>query len=286
MVNLSFGGVRGWGSSGIKEFQGAVKEIQGVVKVRRSRERRAGPYLRRRARIQRQPGSNLVSNMAPGNTTQFLMGDNKRTFSDSDLDNSTDEDENEFGKKEFSRDYDLQKPIRQKLSKSKLIEEFMTVEKDVKMLEKKYAEMSAEEQLKARLGTVDYDWRKGEVAMEPEVAEKIRIFQEEILRMAQENRSLMRENSRLISEKRAAAVSSSSSDSSSSDSSDNSSSASSSEDDSEVEEAAEEVLLRQEGLLPASCLLAPKEEEWQKDDTGYESDRSVVSSTGGGRGTV
>ena len=216
---------------------------------------------------------------APGNTTQFLMGDQggaRKNFEDSDLDNSS-ESEDEFVKKEFAKDYDNQKPIRHKMPKSKLIEEFMTVENDVKMLEKKYVEMSAEEQLQARLGRAGAkaDWSRSSVEVEPDLAEKIRKFQQEILRMAQENRTLRMENMRLISENRAVASSSSSSSSSESESS--CSSDSSSEEEQEREEA----------VLPSlkqdvSCL----EDEWQRDDTGYESDRSSglgdrVSSTRG-----
>merc|ERR1712113_1372388 len=49
---------------------------------------------------------------------------------------------------------------------------------DIVLLEKRYEDKRAQEQLKARLGAVDYDFEKGEVAMEPEVAEKIRVLRQ------------------------------------------------------------------------------------------------------------
>ena len=136
MVNLTFGrrltAREGWGGE-----EDALAEVPGsrVSSWRkRGRERRAGPYLRKRAKRPR----------APDNTTQFLMGDQggaRQSFSDSDLENSS-ESEDHFVEREFAKDYDNLKseiqPSRQKLPKLKLIEELMTVEKEVKMLEKKY----------------------------------------------------------------------------------------------------------------------------------------------------
>merc|ERR550517_1839678 len=232
MVNLTFGrrltAREGWGG----EEDTVQAEVGSQVSSwrKRGRERRAGPYLRKRAKRPR----------APDNTTQFLMGDQegaRQSFSDSDLENSSESDDH-FVEREFAKDYDNLKseiqPSRQKLPKSKLIEELMTVEKEVKMLEKKYAEMTTEEQLRARLGTTEFDMG----VVEPELAQKIKAFQAEIVRMAKENRSLRIDNSRLINEKRAAAKvqlqsSSSSSSSSSSDSSSNSDSDSSSESEAE-----------------------------------------------------
>ena len=235
MVDFTFGGLGG---------RGAPRRARGW------RERRQGPYLRRKARLA----------AAPGNTTQFLMGDQavaRTNFSDSDLDNSSENDE-QFREREFAKDYDSLKPIRQKLTKSKLIEELMTVEKDVKMLEKKYAEMTAEEQLQARLGTVERGCKA-----DPKLDEKIRIFQDEIVRMAKENLSLKTENTRLINEKRAEEVSSSSSSGSDSSSSDSDSDSSSDEEETEA------------------VVTTTKAEDWQRDDTGYESDRSdCVTTTG------
>ena len=271
MVNLTFGKRlerEGWG-----EKEDALTEVMGNSRVpwkktkTRGRERRAGPYLRKRAKRPR----------APDNTTQFLMGDQggaRQSFSDSDLENSS-ESEDHFVEREFAKDYDNLKseiqPNRQKLPKSKLIEEFMTVEAEVKMLEKKYAEMTTEEQLRARLGTTEFDMG----VVEPDLAEKIKAFQEEIVRMAKENRSLRLDNTRLVNEKRAAAkkaqqASSSSSSSSSSESSSNSDSDSSSESEAETE--------TNPGSKPEMDTLKA-DESWAetRDDTGYESERSTLS---------
>merc|ERR1719209_221005 len=272
MVNLSFGrrlvAREGWGE------EDAMAEVGSQVSSwkKRGRERRAGPYLRKRAKRPR----------APDNTTQFLMGDQggaRQSFSDSDLENSS-ESEDHFVEREFAKDYDNLKseiqPNRQKLPKSKLIEEFLTVEKEVKMLEKKYAEMTTEEQLRARLGTTEFDMR----VVEPELAQKIKAFQAEIVRMAKENRSLRLDNSRLINEKRAAAKvqlqsSSSSSSSSSSESSSNSDSDSSSESEAEETNPNPEL----ETWVGGSMDTLKASESWAstRDDTGYESERSTLS---------
>merc|ERR1719334_1914301 len=194
------------------------------------------------------------------------MGDHK--FSDSDLENSS-ESEDDFVKKEFCKDYDNQKPIRQKLSKTKLIEEFMMMERDVKMLEKKYAEMKAEEELKVRLGRVE--WKGGEATAQ--VAEKIRIFQEEILKIAQENRVLRMENNRLLTENRALDSTSSSESDDSSDSSSDSDDSSTDDDDTGDEEDEEKKRRRlvQEDLQTE---YKDSDSESKRNDTGYESDPS------------
>jgi len=269
MVNLTFGrrlttAREGWG--GEEEASSRVSSWR-----KRGRERRAGPYLRKRAKRPR----------APDNTTQFLMGDQggaRQSFSDSDLENSSESDDH-FVEREFAKDYDNLKseiqPSRQKLPKSKLIEELMTVEKEVKMLEKKYAEMTTEEQLRARLGTTEFDMR----VVEPELAQKIQAFQEEIVRMAKENRGLRLDNTRLINEKRAAAKvqqsSSSSSSSSSSDSSSNSDSDSSSE--SEADEVETNPLASSPELENWVSSMETLKGEEARDDTGYESERSTLS---------
>merc|ERR550517_1881525 len=273
MVNLTFGrrltAREGWGGE-----EDALAEVAGTRVSswrKRGRERRAGPYLRKRAKRLR----------APDNTTQFLMGDQggaRQSFSDSDLENSS-ESEDHFVEREFAKDYDNLKseiqPSRQKLPKSKLIEELMTVEKEVKMLEKKYAEMTTEEQLRARLGTTEFDMR----VVEPELAQKIQAFQEEIVRMAKENRGLRLDNTRLINEKRAAAKvqqpSSSSSSSSSSDSSSNSDSDSSSE--SEADEVETNPLASSPELENRVSSMETLKGEEARDDTGYESERSTLS---------
>jgi len=273
MVNLSFGRRLPAREGLFGEEDTLQAEVGSRVSSwrKRGRERRAGPYLRKRAKRPR----------APDNTTQFLMGDQggaRQSFSDSDLENSS-ESEDHFVEREFAKDYDNLKseiqPSRQKLPKSKLIEELMTVEKEVKMLEKKYAEMTTEEQLRARLGTTEFDMR----VVEPELAQKIQAFQEEIVRMAKENRGLRLDNTRLINEKRAAAKvqqsSSSSSSSSSSDSSSNSDSDSSSE--SEADEVETNPLASSPELENWVSSMETLKGEEARDDTGYESERSTLS---------
>lgn len=269
MVNLNFGLLR---RGGQKEKSLLDMEVLGnderrekneFIRPGRSgrpgwRERKGrGPYSRRSIGFRRSRKA------APDNTTQFLIGD--QGWSRRTNDNSS-ESEDDFGKKEFVKDYDNQRPIRQKLSKSKLIEEYMTVEKDVKILEKKYEESKAEDQLKERLQPTE--WTK----VEPETAKKIKIFQNEVLKMIQENRLLRLENSRLVKENRALASSStSSSSSSSSESSGSSSSDSSSEDEVEETDNMED---REGGDRDA---FKDSDSESKRDDTGYESDRSAIS---------
>jgi len=275
MVNLSFGrrvaareGLFGEEDSLQAELGTRVSSWK-----KRGRERRAAPYLRKRAKRPR----------APDNTTQFLMGDQggaRQSFSDSDLENSS-ESEDHFVEREFAKDYDNLKseiqPSRQKLPKSKLIEELMTVEKEVKMLEKKYAEMTTEEQLRARLGTTEFDIG----VVEPELAQKIQAFQAEIVKMAKENRSLRLDNTRLVNEKRAAAKvqqsSSSSSSSSSSDSSSDSDSESSSESEAETTDPNPLASSPELDSWVVGSMEGLKGEEMYRDDTGYESERSTLS---------
>merc|ERR1719319_1373876 len=47
-----------------------------------------------------------------------------------------------------------------------------------------------DEDKKLREGQVEYDWRKGEVHMEPETAQKIQVFQNEIAKLDSENKGL------------------------------------------------------------------------------------------------
>jgi len=256
------------------EFNAVSKQKR---KSRRGRKKssRQQPYkpqvqvpMSRRQRLRRR--SHLAA--APDNTTQFLMSDQEpaasTNYSDSDMESDA---ENDFAKREFSKEYEKIASNKQKLPITKLIEEYFMYETEVKDLEKKYDEMTAQEQLKARLGTV-----------EPEVAEKIRIFHEEISKIREENRLLEDQNLRLRDENRSyhhdSDTSSSSSDSSSSgsDSSSDSDESSSSEDDDESEEEIEtknnEPTSTGEAVvnnLNCADLL-----EQRKDDTGYESSGS------------
>ena len=219
---------------------------------------------------------------APVNTTQFLMSDraNFDTYSDSENESKF---EGNFVQKEFYKEYENEAANRQK-TKSKLIEEFVILEKDVVLLEKRYEEKRAQEQLKARLGAVDYDFEKGEVAMEPEVAEKIRILHEEIVKLTEENRLIQNENSLLKSSgfttdsgssSDSDSDSSSSEDESDSDSS-SSSSSSSSEDEDEVEENPKEAVPTSTAEVAQSNLVSDDLEQ-RREDTGYESDSNDLT---------
>lgn len=227
---------------------------------------------RRRQRIRRMKSLRMT---APVNTTQFLMSDMSQEDRLSDYSKKS-ESEGDFAKQEFSKDYERETLGHQMKSKSKLIEEYVIIENDVNLLEKKYEEMTAQESLKARLGEVDYDWEKGEIEMEPEIAEKIRIFQEEILKLVTENSELQVENNRLVADnigqKNEESDDSSSDDSSDDSSSDDSDSESDSSSDDDSDEEVEEV---------ASSTSDNKENE-KRNDTGYDSDKSTnefVSST-------
>merc|ERR1711874_844026 len=233
------------------------------------------------ARVQAQQ-SRRQKIRAPVNTTQFLMSDraNFDTYSDSENENKF---EGNFVQKEFYKDYEKEAANRQK-TKSKLIEEFVVLEKEVVHLEKRYEEKRAQEQLKARLGAVDYDFEKGEVAMEPEVAEKIRILHEEIVKLTAENRLIQEENSLLKStgfttdsgsSSDSDSDSSSSEDESDSDSS-SSSSSSSSEDEDEVEESPKEAVPTSTAEV-AQSNLASDDLEQRREDTGYESDSNDLT---------
>ena len=145
------------------------------------------------------------------------------------------------------------------------------------MLEKKYAEMTTEEQLRARLGNTEIDMR----LVEPDLVQKIRAFQEEIARMSKENRSLRLDNNRLVNEKRAAGKEAQPASSSSSSSSSSDSSGSSSDSDSSSESEAEVDTVEKETWTMSRIRMdqgLKGEESWAtRDDTGYESERSTLS---------
>jgi len=220
---------------------------------------------------------------APVNTTQFLISDraNFDTYSDSENENKF---EGNFVQKEFYKEYENEAANKQK-TKSKLIEDFVTLEKDIVLLEKRYEDKRAQEQLKARLGAVDYDFEKGEVAMEPEVAEKIRILHEEIVKLTEENRLLQNENSLLkagssgFTTDSSGSSSDSDSDSSSSEDesdSDSSSSSSSSEDQAEADENLEEAVPSSTEEAVQSNLVSDDLDQ-RREDTGYESDSNDLT---------
>lgn len=225
--------------------------------------------LRRKQKLRRSEVRSALA-PAPYNTTQFLMSDHKTELANySDSEHESDY-ENEFAKKEFSKEYEKADTNKQKIPINKLIEEYLLIESEVKELEKKYDEMTAQEKLKARIGAVEYDWEKGETAMEPEVAEKIRIFHEEIAKIQAENRSLEDENLRFKSDSSSSDDDSDSDTSSSEDSSSDSDSSDSSDDEDEVVDDNMEVAVptsTEEALINT----VKNDLEHKKDDTGYES---------------
>ena len=182
---------------------------------------------------------------------------------------------------------------KQKMPKSKLIEEFLYYESEVKALEKKYEEMTAQVQLKARLGAVDNEWENGEIFMEPEVAEKIRIFQSEIAKVREENLRLGTENRDLDENSSGSSSnedSSSDSDSSGSSSDDSDSDSSSSEEEQEAEADLIPIIEEEQSVTSTdgevAMLAIPEVDTMSRipDDTGYESggssnDAARVSST-------
>merc|ERR1711997_245651 len=124
-------------------------------------------------------------------------------------------------------------------------------------------------------------FEKGEVAMEPEVAEKIRILHEEIVKLTEENRLIQDENSLLKSSGFTTdSGSSSDTDSSSSedesDSDSSSSSSSSSEDEDEVGESPKEVVPTSTAEVAQSNLVS-EDLEQRREDTGYESDSNDLT---------
>jgi len=272
-----------------------IKEM--VVKMERSRSKTSNVKARKPRRMRKKSGrqhpyNNLERTQAqlsrrqkiraPVNTTQFLISDraNNHTYSDSENENKF---EGNFVQKEFYKEYENEAASKQK-TKSKLIEDFVSLEKEIVLLEKRYEDKRAQEQLKARLGAVDYDFEKGEVAMEPEVAEKIRILHKEIVKLSEENRLLQDENSLLKAESSGfttdSSGSSSDSDSDSSSSedesdSDSSSSSSSSEEENEAEENLEAVPSSTEEVVQSN--LAPDDLDHRREDTGYESDSNDLT---------
>jgi len=280
-----------------KPKEDAIKET--VVKKERSKAKGSNVKTRKPRRMRKKstrqhPYNNLARAeaqqsrrqkiRAPVNTTQFLMSDraNFDTYSDSENENKF---EGNFVQKEFYKEYEKEAANRQK-TKSKLIEEFVVLEKDVVQLEKRYEEKRAQEQLKARLGAVDYDFEKGEVAMEPEVAEKIRILHEEIMKLTEENRLIQDENSLLKSSgfttdsgssSDSDSDSSSSEDESDSDSSSSSSSSSSEdEDEDEVGESLKEAVPTSTAEVVQSNIVSDDLEQ-RREDTGYESDSNDLT---------
>merc|ERR1711971_1485007 len=149
-------------------------------------------------------------------------------------------------------DYQLQHLDRlEAMSKELLLHEYMLLERKNEALEEKLEYMRGQEQEKARRGLVDYNFEKGEYPMDPETAEKIKIFQLEISRLQGEKERVTK---RLKDQDHKSSSSDSSSSSSSSDSSSDSSSSSENENEGDSKEC--------------------KGMQGRPEDTGYESTQS------------
>ena len=216
--------------------------------------------------------------IAPYNTTQFLLADhhddtvqqleknlesriddqknddlkgkNKDNNEENYYNSSPTDEEEDFVSKEFMKDYDIQHINRlEKMSKEILLNEFMIIERKNEDLEARLENIRQIEEEKARLGQADYEFHRGEVPMEPEMAQKIRIFQNEINILKAENLRLIKENRDIKDRIRQCSASSCSSSSSSS---------SSSSDD--CDDDTEDEIKEKNSSLP--------------EDTGYESTQS------------
>ena len=269
-------------------------EMKRKPRRQRTKSARQAPYSMsgNKEAVTKVQKSRRIRAQAPDNTTQFLMGDmdNWNKWQEEDGDNC-------YAKREFSKEYEKMAISKQKMPKSKLIEEYLYYESEVKALEKKYEEMTAQVQLKARLGAVENEWENGEIFMEPEVAEKIRIFQSEIAKVREENLRLGTENrDRDLDEDSSSSSSdedsnsSSDSDSSGSSSDDSDSDSSSSEEEEEAEADRIPIIEEEQSVTSTDGEVAmaavPEVDTMSRipDDTGYESggssnDAARVSST-------
>ena len=282
----------------------AGKRQQRRMKARRARRKAYRPYYQlteeqRRVREERERLRELKQRermvakgriTAPYNTTQFLMSDNKadnillqleeklearrvrhNSLSTEEVEEAEKEEAAEFMSRQFKADYQLQHLDRlESMTKELLLHEYMLLERKNEALEEKLEFMRGQEEEKARRGLVDYNFEKGEYPMDPETAEKIKIFQLEIARLQGENERLHTENSTIkesLSGRLQDDHKSSSSDSSSSSSSSSSSDSSSSSEDEE-----------EPTHYPAHGLDLPMKKskgmQGRPEDTGYESTQS------------
>merc|ERR1719237_536664 len=143
------------------------------------------------------------------------------------------------------------------MTKELLLHEYMLLERKNETLEEKLEFMRGQEEEKARRGLVDYNFANGEYPMDPENAEKIKIFQAEIGRLQRENERLHLENSTIKETLTGRLLDHNSSSSDSSSSSSSSSDSSSSSEDEDEEDSKE-------------C----KGMQGRPEDTGYESTQS------------
>jgi len=254
-----------------KAFKPYYKLTEGERDLREENERLRLVRLRERMRSK----GRII---APYNTTQFIMADQhdetlqllerklqerddekrngkenniSRNIDDEYCNSSPTDEEEEFISNEFKKDYDIQHITRlEKMSKEMLLNEYMIVERKNEVLEAKLDNILEKEEEKANRGEADYEFYKGEIPMEPAMADKIQVFQFEINMLKTENQRLLDENMDIKQRLNQFSDSSSTSDSSSS-----SSSSSSSDDESEGDD-----LVEKNSSLP--------------EDTGYESTQS------------
>jgi len=243
-----------------------------VVRTRRARRRRAGkmPYSkegqqaerRRRARARAELRARAGIS-APYNTTQFLISD-QAGAAGTELYEAGQTGE-EFLRAEFRRDYATEHLARlTSISKEKLISEFLLLERRNEVLTERLGAISRREAEKARHESVEYDFHRGEVPMEPDTAQKIQIFQKEINLLKAENQSLVGENLDLTAKLGSLqAYSEPSQLSSSTDCSSSSSDSSSEDSDDSDEDSVEE-----------ENDAVQKKDESPTVDTGYESTQS------------
>jgi len=217
--------------------------------------------------------------IAPYNTTQFLMADQldetlqlletklqerndeKQTAKENDISRDIDneycissqrDEDEDFISNEFKKDYEIQHINHlDKMSKEMLLNEYMILERKNEVLEARLVSIRVREEEKARNGEAEYEFHKGEIPMEPVMAQKILIFQNEINLLKVENQKILEENTDIKERLQQFSESSSESSSSSSDSSSS---------DSSDEESEAENLSEKNSSLP--------------EDTGYESTQS------------
>lgn len=196
---------------------------------------------------------------------------------------SSPDDEGEFLTKEFSKDYEQSSVDRlEGMPKDRLILEYLGMEKQVEALEKRLEEIQDREAVKALTGEVDYEFSRGEIPMEPETAQKIKVFQAEIRRLAKENKALHMENARLKRKQRSVRTSTTAAGGSGSFwTANGSTSSSDSEDEQQLINGGD--TNDQQDLFPAikaavavgSCHSKGRETDGGKtEDTGYESTQS------------
>lgn len=219
-------------------------------KSKKSRRRRKRPRKRcGRSGLRTKP-------VAPFNTTQFLMEehdllqdtdivarprrhrDSSFSLDSDDQSNqfySSPEDEEEFLTKEFWTAYeDVHAERLDTMTKAQLVQEYLALEEKVDLLERQLRAVRARHRYRFQHQEDEEDDAvgPGEVRVDPETAQKITIFQNEICNLEVENRRLREENFALRRFSGTKSLSSSSSSSTSSSSSDSSSSSSSSSSDS------------------------------------------------------